>query len=43
MTTRDIENNLKYGLTRSHFARNVCRFNVSKRKDEYGIDASISN
>ena len=24
MTTMDIENNLKYGLTRSHFARNVC-------------------
>ena len=43
MTTIEIENNLKYGLTRSHFARNVFQYNVFERKDEGGVDASISN
>ena len=43
MTTIEIENNLKYGLTRSHFARNFFWYNVFERKDECGVDASILN
>ena len=43
MTAIEIEKNMKYHLTRSHFSRNVCRYNVFERKDEYGVDASISN
>ena len=43
MTTMDIENNLKYGLTRSHFARNVFRYNIYERKIKCGVDASSLN
>jgi hypothetical protein len=31
LTTIEFKNNLKYELTRSHFARNVCQYNVFER------------
>ena len=43
VTTRDIENNLKYGLIRGHFSMNDYRYNVFERKDECGVDALVSN
>ena len=43
MIARDIENNLRYGLIRGHFAMNDCRYNVFERMVEYNVDASISN
>ena len=43
MTTRDIENNLRYGLIRGHFSKNDFRYNVFERKDEHTIDTLIQN
>ena len=43
MTTRDIENNLKYRLTRGHFAMNDCQYNGHERKFEHGVDIVIPN
>ena len=43
MTTRDIENNLKYGLIRGYFSRNECQYNGYERKLEHSVNASISN
>ena len=43
MAARDIENNLKYGLTRGHFPLHDCWYNVFERKDECGVYASASN
>ena len=43
MTAMDIENNLKYGLTRGHFSMNNFRYNGYERKVEHGVDTLISN
>ena len=43
MTTRDIENNLKYGLIRGHFSMNDCWYNGYERKVEHSVDTLIPN
>jgi hypothetical protein len=43
VTARDIENNLKYGLIIGHFSMNDYQYNMLERKDECGIDVSVSN
>ena len=37
MTTMDIENNLKYGLTRSHFSKVACLHNEDKNQGQYHV------
>lgn len=41
VTTRDIENNLKYGLVRGHFSMNECQYNGHERKVEHSVDIVI--
>ena len=40
MTAMDIENNLKYGLTRSHFSKVSCLHNEEKNQEPYHVEYS---
>ena len=40
MTARDIENNLKYGLTRSDFSKGACLHDEIKNKEQYHVEYS---
>ena len=43
MTAMDIENNLKYGLTRGHFSMNDFQYNGNEIKFEHSVDTLIPN
>ena len=36
----DIENNLKYGLTRSHFSKGACLHDEVKNQEQYHVQYS---
>lgn len=42
MSAMDIENNLKYGLTRSHFCKVSCFHNEDKKKEQYHVQFSTT-